>query len=79
VFPETQVWVADTLGLYDVLLLSGVCGTPDATIVAAFDAGTEPGFGVGADPIPAGTRAGWLVLLALVAFIAVWMLWARRG
>jgi hypothetical protein len=77
--PEAPIWAADALGVYDVLLLSGECGAPDATILAANDAGPGSGFDVGADPIPIASRAGWLILVALVALLGVWLLWMRRG
>jgi hypothetical protein len=76
---DTALWVADANGLYDVLLLSGRCGAPDATIVAAFDAGPGAGFGVGADPIPTASRAGWLLFVALLAALGAWLLWVRKG
>jgi CARDB len=79
VVPETVVWVAGTLGFYDVLLLSSPCGDPGSLIVTASDAGPAPGFGVGADPIPTASRAGWVLFVALVAALGAWLLWVRRG
>ncbi len=77
--PETVVWSATALGFYDVLLLSGACGVPEATILAASDAGPGAGFAVNADPIPVASRAGWLVLIVLVGLLGAWLVWLRRG
>jgi CARDB len=77
VIPQTQVWVATALGSYDVLLISGACGT-GGTIVAASDPGIASGFDVLADPIPAMSDLGLLVLVALIALLGVWLLATRR-
>jgi hypothetical protein len=75
--PQTQIWVAAALGLYDVLPISGACGG-SGTIIAASDPGVVPGFQVTADPIPVASEAGLLVLMALIALLGVWLLATRR-
>jgi len=77
VIPQTQIWVAPALGSYDVLLISGACGS-GGTIVAASDPGIVPGFQVTADPIPALSDLGLLMLVALIALLGVWVLATRR-
>jgi hypothetical protein len=79
VTPQTQIWVATALGSYDVLLLSGTCGAPGETIVAASDPGIVSGFDVTADPIPVTSEVGLLLFIALIAILGVWLLWVRRG
>jgi hypothetical protein len=77
--PQTQIWVTTALGSYDVLLLSGACGPPGGTIVAAADPGIVSGFDVTADPIPVTSDLGLFVFIALIALLGVWLLWVRRG
>ena len=48
------------------------------TIVAASDAGVVSGFQVTADPIPAASSTGLLMLGALIGLIGVWLLATRR-
>jgi hypothetical protein len=78
VIPQTQVWIASALGSYDVLLLSGACGT-GGTIVAASDPGAASGFDVLADAIPVLSGSGLLALVGLIAVIGLWFLATRRA
>jgi len=75
--PQTQIWVATALGSYDVLLISGACGT-GGTIVAASDPGVVSGFQVLGEAIPAMSPLGLFVLIALIALLGVWLLATRR-
>jgi hypothetical protein len=77
VIPPTQIWVATALGSYDVLLISGACGT-GGTIVAASDPGVASGFDVTADPIPVTSGLGLFLLIALIALLGIWVLATRR-
>jgi hypothetical protein len=77
VIPQTQVWIAAALGSYDVLLISGACGT-GGTIVAASDPGVVSGFQVMGEAIPAVSPAGLLALFVLIAVLGFWFLATRR-
>ncbi|HVN30946.1 MAG TPA: CARDB domain-containing protein, partial [Thermoanaerobaculaceae bacterium] len=77
VIPQTQVWNAAALGSFDVLLISGACGT-GGTIVAASDPGVVSGFQVMGEAIPTASPAGLLALVALIAMLGLWSLATRR-
>ncbi len=81
VIPATVVWPAAAAGAYDVLLITGTCGTSGGLIVAAFDAGPAAGFDVGAfpDPIPLLSRGAFALFVALLALAGAWLLGGRRA
>jgi hypothetical protein len=78
VIAPTQIWVAGTVGSYDVLLISGECGS-GGKIVAASDPGVVSGFQVMGEAIPLASPLGLLALAALIALLGAWLLWAQRG
>jgi hypothetical protein len=78
VIAPTQIWVAGTVGSYDVLLISGGCGT-GGTIVAASDPGVVYGFQVTGEAIPVASPVGLLALAALIALTGAWLLIIRRA
>jgi hypothetical protein len=77
IIPRTQIWVANALGSYDVLLLSQPCGA-GGTIAAASEPGVTSGFQVVGEPIPAVSGPGFLVFIALIAWLGVWLLSTKR-
>jgi hypothetical protein len=74
----TQIWTAGTVGPYDVLLISGECGS-GGTIAAASDPGVTYGFQVMGEAIPLASPLGLLALVALIALLGAWLLIIRRA
>jgi len=74
----TRIWVAGTVGTYDVLLISGPCGT-GGSIVAASDPGVVYGFQVTGEAIPVASPTGLALLVALIALLGAWLLIIRRA
>ena len=77
VIPATEVWVAATVGEYDVLLVEGACGA-GGHIVAVAGGGPEPGLVVADMPIPVLSPSGLVLLLVLMLLAGACALAVRR-